>query len=196
MNNITIAGELYPVGSITTFDTQTESQLIATANADRNIDFSLIRTLPTLVAQSFAGWSRSSVNGTSDQSYIVIASIIIPGGLMGLNSKLVIIPDWDILSSTSTKYLSVDFGGQNISAPTATTSVMGKILIEVQNLNSLSSQKTMNGSSYGISSNVRIATSVDTSQDAAIDFKVKWGAAIAAETLTLLGYSIWHYPGN
>jgi hypothetical protein len=196
LNTKTIAGICYPAGSIATFDTQTESQLIAAADADRNIDFSASRTSPTLVAQSYAGWTRSSVNGAGDQNYIVVASINVPGGLMGLNSKLVIIPDWDTPSSTSTKYLSVDFGGQNISAPSATTSVMGKILIEIQNLNSLSSQKTMNGSSYGLSTNARLATSVDTSQDATIDFKVKWGTAVAAETLTLLGYSIWHYPGN
>lgn len=156
---------------------------------------------PQLVAQSYAGFARTSTNTTGgtagDNVFVTVASVIVPAGTMGLNSKLVIIPDWDMPSSASTKFLAVDYGGQNVSSPTATTSVMGKILIEVQNLNSLSLQKTMNGSTYGIISNARIATSIDTSHDASIDFKIKWSAAVAtAETVSLLGYSIYHYPGN
>jgi hypothetical protein len=73
---------------------------------------------------------------------------------------------------------------------------MGKVMLEVQNLNSLSSQKTMNGSSYGVSANPRLSSSVNTANAVAIDFKVKWGAAVASETIGLLGYSIWHYPGS
>jgi hypothetical protein len=69
-------------------------------------------------------------------------------------------------------------------------------MTEVQNLNSLFSQKTMNGSSYGVSNSPRIVTSIDTSVAVTIDFKVKWSAAVVSETLTLLGYSIWHYPGT
>ena len=153
--------------------------------------------LPILVAQSYAGYSRGpSQNNSNDANYVTIASVIMPAGTMGLNSKLVIIPDWDTPSSVSTKYLAVDIGGQNVSAPSVTTSVMGKILIETQALNSLVAQKTANGSSYGVTSNARLATSVDTTQDFNIDFKVKWGAAVSAEIISLLGYSIWHYPGS
>lgn len=156
----------------------------------------IILNSPQRVCQRYAQSTRSSTNSSADASYQVIDSWIMPAGTMGLNSKLVIIPDWDTPSSASTKYLAVDFGGQNISAPSVTASVMGKILIETQNLNSLSSQKTANGSSYGVTSNARLATTVDTSQDVTIDFKVKWGAGVSGEAISLLGFSIYHYPGN
>lgn len=152
---------------------------------------------PKLVAQSYVGWTRSSANGAGDASYVTLASVTVPAGTMGLNSKLVIITDWDFPNSASTKTLAVDFGGTNISAISlATGYVMGKILLEVQNLNSLSSQKTMNGSSYGVSGNARIASTIDTSKDVQIDFKGKWGAAVSGESISIMGYSIYHYPGS
>lgn len=148
-----------------------------------------------LVGQRYDGWSRASVNGAGDASYTTLASATLPAGTMTPNSKLVIISDWDCPSSASIKWFAVDFGGTNIGQPSLTTSVMLKLMLEVQNLNSLTAQKTMNGSSYGSSSNPRLSSTIDTSAAVAIDFKVKWSAAASAETLTLLGYSIWHYPG-
>ena len=149
------------------------------------------------VGQNYTGWTRTSTNGvaTNDTDYQTLKTVTLPGGMMGANSKLVIIPDWDYLNSAATKTLAVDFGVTNISAVPATTTVMGKILIEVQNLNSLVSQKTMNGSSYGLTANARIASTENTASAVSIIFKCKWGANIASETITLLGYSIWHYPG-
>lgn len=149
-----------------------------------------------LVGQRYNGWTRDSVNGAGDASYTTLATATMPAGLMGRNSKLVIISDWDCPSSASVKSFAVDFGGTNVGQPSLTTSVMLKLMLEVQNLNSISSQKTMNGSSYGASSNARLSSTVGTSAAVAIDFKVKWADAALSETLTLLGYSIWHYPGE
>ena len=149
------------------------------------------------ISQLYTGWTRSSVNASGDASFVILTSAIVPGGTMGLNSKLVIIPDWNFPNSVSVKYGAVDFGGQNISGlQLPSGAVEGEILIGVKNLNSLTSQKTRNGSSYGVSINPRIATAVDTSQDVQIDFKVKWGAAVSGETISLMGYSIYHYPGS
>lgn len=191
----TIDGVRHGKGSMLTLDAETEAQLKAEGDADSNLDFSAIKTLPVLVAQKFAASSRTSTNNTSDSSYAILASVTVPGGLMGPNSKLVIISDWDCPLSPSVKSFAVDFGGQNVGQPSITTFAMLKLMTEIQNLNSLSSQKTMNGSSYGVSASARIATFVDTSTAIPIDFKVKWNTATISETLTLLGYSIWHYPG-
>ena len=192
----TIDGMRYGKGSILTLDSATEAALVAEGDADRNLDFSAVSTLPVLVGQRFAAASRVSTNSASDANFVTLASVTVPAGLMRPNSKLVIISDWDYPLSASVKSFAVDFGGQNVGQPSLTTAVMLKLLTEVQNLNSLFSQKTMNGSSYGVSNSPRIATSVDTSTAVAIDFKVKWSAAAVSETLTLLGYSIWHYPGT
>lgn len=192
-NTKTIAGNIYPRGSIAIFDPKTETQLIADADADLGL-------LPTLIGQFYAGWNRSSTNNTGvpDINFVTLTQVLVRGGTMGPNSKLVIISDWDYTASNSTKTLAIDFGGINVSwtgISSLPTHQMGKILTEVQNLNSLSSQKIMNGSSYGISPNPRISASIDTSLDMSITFKCKWSAGVVAETISLLGYSIWHYPG-
>lgn len=195
LNTKTIAGIRYPAGSIATFDTQTELQLIATADADRNIDFSASRTSPTLVAQSYAGWTRSSVNTAGDIDSTVLASIVIPGGLMGANSVLRITLDWSYTNSANAKILATDWGGGTISAPSAANSSAMKSLIEIANKNSLRIQTIQNNNNYGSASRLGDTTR-DTSGDVLIDIKVKWMAAVASETITLIGYSIWHYPGN
>ncbi len=155
--------------------------------------------VPKLIGQSYAPTLRTSNNNASaplDTDFVTLASIVVPGGTMGLSSKMVIVADWDCTSSASTKTFALDFGGANVSAPSATTSVAGKFLIEIQNLNSLSIQKTMNTVVYALTTNPRLSTTVNTAADVLIDFKCKWGASIASDSITLLGYSIWHYPGS
>lgn len=166
---------------------------------------STVLKIPMLVSQQYTAVSRLSQNTiiapNDDTAYVTIATATLPGGTMGLHSKLVIIPDWDYPASASRKLMAVDFGASNISAvdidgASLPTYRMGKILLELQNLGSLSVQKTMNGSSYGVSPNPRVSSAIDTSQDVTISFKCKWNAATLSETITLLGYSIWHWPGN
>jgi hypothetical protein len=190
----TINGLRYGKGSVLSLDSATQLALVTEGDADRNLDFSAVTTLPALLAQRFASASRVSTNSASDAGFVTLASVTVPGGLMKPNSKLVIISDWDCPSSASIKTFAVDFGGQNVGQPSLTTSAMLKLMMEIQNLNSMFSQKTMNGSSYGATGNPRIASSVDTSAAVTIDFKVRWNTATLSETLTLLGYSILHYP--
>jgi len=157
-----------------------------------------VSNAPILIGQSYSGATRTSANATGDTSYTTIASVVLPGGTMGLNSKLVVITDWDCdaVSTARTKTLAVDFGGTNIQAPTTTTLITYKIMVEIQNLNSLTSQKTANSVTYVATANPRYATSIDTTINQNIDFKCKWDAALSGATITLLGYSIWHYPGS
>ncbi|MDQ3186895.1 MAG: hypothetical protein M3Q16_10675 [Pseudomonadota bacterium] len=186
----TIAGVRQPAGSILNLEPTIEVGYIAKGDADRN-------ALPQLIGQSYAGWTRSSANSVEDASLVTLTTVTVPAGTMGLNSKLVIIVDWDYPNSASAKTLAVDLGGSNISAIQQTTgNVAAKILLEVQNLNNLASQKTINGSSFGVQPNARIATTEDTAFNVPIDFRCKWAAAVTSESIKLLGYSIWHYPGS
>lgn len=190
LNTKTIGGQVYPAGSIVRLNPAIEAQLVASADADR------LGALPELIAQWFSPTTRTSNNST-DTAYAILASVVLRGGTMGLNSKIVIIADWDVLTTGNTKTAAIDFGGSNISAIGLSGTITSlKALAEVQNMNSWLSQKTFNGSSYQVQAVDRIATSVDTSADVTIDFKCKWSANNAGvETITLLGYSIWHYPG-
>lgn len=187
----TIGGVRFGAGSILSLDPAVEVALISDGDADRN-------ALPQLIGQSFSRWTRSSVNAAGDASYTTLASVTVSGGTMGLNSKILITADWSFSQSTSTKYMSADFGSTSVSIITVNSASYPatKIMTDIMNMNSLSIQKTHNTHTYGVAAGPHLASAVPTADDAVIDFKCKWGAAIASETITLLGYSIWHYPGS
>ena len=187
----TVTGDRFPAGSISNFGTVIERQLI-------NQGVAILCPLPVLIAQSYAGWTRSSANAAGDATYQTLTSVVVPGGTMGLNSKLEIVEDWDIPNSASTKTMGIDVGGSNVSALALGTGQVGfKGMHEFQNLNSLTSQKTANAISYALfATNARLATSIDTTVDFNVDFKCKWSAATSSESIVLLGYSVWHFPGS
>ena len=185
----TVTGDRFPAGSISNFATVIELQLIAQGVA-------ILCPLAVLIAQSYAGWTRSSVNAAGDATTVTLASVVVPGGTMGPNSVLRITLDWSYTNSASTKALATNWGGINISAPTATTSSGYKGLIEIANKNSLSIQTIQNNTNYGSASRVSPDPTIDTSSDVSLDFRANWGAAASGETITLIGYSVWHYPGS
>jgi hypothetical protein len=149
------------------------------------------------VAQSYIGWTRTA-DGATDASAGVLASPVLPAGTMGLNSKLVIVSDWDVLAG-NTKHLGVNFGGTNMGGAFTVVSptVNVKLLTEIQNLNSLTSQSASAGEKYERQANARLTSAIDTSAAVTIDFTGRWSANVAVgQTITLLGYSIYHYPGS
>ena len=149
---------------------------------------------PRLIAQSYAPVTRSSNNST-DTTYTTLATVTVPGGTMNANGKIVIEQDWKYTNSASTKTLRVDWGGNWITGPTATTTANAWFVLAVKNANSRSSQIMLNGTAYS-TSNLDTTTAVDTSADVAIDFKCNWGANVASEQIILRGYSVWYYPGT
>ena len=151
-----------------------------------------------VIAQAYASAVRTSLNSIvstpKDSDYVTLGSVTVPGGIMGPNSKLLIIVDWSYSNSVNTKTMAVDFGGVNIGASTGTTSDAFKVMLEVQNMGSLTAQKTHNAHTFG-SAGARISGTVNTVNDAVLDFKCKWSIAVV-ETITLIGYSVVHYPGR
>jgi hypothetical protein len=190
----TIGGVRFGQGALVELDSPLEDGLIAEGDATRAINFSSISVLPVRIAQSFAPVTRSSDNAT-DTGWVILASIIVRGGTMGTNSKLVIVSDWTYTSSASVKTLAMDWGGSNVSGPAYTTTAGAKLMMEIINTNSLTTQRILNASTFTATPSAHTATFKDTAADVAIDLKVRWSANIANENITLLGYSIWHYPG-
>src|SRR6185437_11168575 len=182
----TVTCDRFPAGSISNFPAVIELQLIAQGVA-------ILCPLAVLIAQSYAGWTRSSVNAAGDANFVTLVSVVLPGGTMGPNSRLEICPDWDYPNSASTKTFNVNFGGNSVGQiPQTTGNVTADWILQVKNANSLSAQKIFNSINYGLgATNTRLVTAVDTTIDQNIDFAVKWGAAIASEAITLSGYSIW-----
>jgi hypothetical protein len=149
---------------------------------------------PILISQSYAPVTRSSNNST-DATYTTLATVTVPGGLMNLNGKVVIEQDWKFTSSASSKTLRVDWGGNWITGPSVTTTQNAYYMLAVKNANSLSSQIMLNGTTFNISP-LDTFTTVDTTQDVAIEFKCNWNANVASEQIILRGHSVWYYPGN
>jgi hypothetical protein len=190
----TIGGVRFGQGALIELDATLEDGLIAEGDATQAINFSSISVLPVRIAQSFAPVVRTSDNAT-DTGWIVLASIVVRAGTMGANSKLVVVTDWTYTSSASVKTLAMDWGGSNVSGPAYTTTAGAKLMMEIINTNSLTTQRILNASTFTATPAAHTSTFKDTAADVAIDLKVRWSSNISNENITLLGYSIWHYPG-
>lgn len=152
--------------------------------------------IPLLISQSYAPASRTSNNST-DTSWVTLGTVTIIGNTMNLNGKCVIESSWRFPASASTKQIRLDWGGFWVAGPyiTGATYQTADVLIGIKNANSKSSQILLNTYSYGLSAE-NITSTVDTSNNTNIDLRCSWNANVAAETITLLGYSVWYYPGN
>jgi hypothetical protein len=150
-----------------------------------------------LIAQSYSGWTRSSANNSGDSNYQIIASVLVPAGTMGLNSKLVIIADYENTISSNIKDNGILWGGNGFVGYSPSTNGSAKNYYEINNANSLSSQITINNVAFGPIPSAHDTWSVNTAADVMIDFRCKWRTSpISGEFIKLVGYSIWHYPGS
>jgi len=107
----------------------------------------------------------------------------------------VVTQDWKYTNSTTVKTLAMDWNGVNISAPPATTTVRANYRIAIKNLNSLSSQSIFGHTTFGLAGGDPVG-SANTANDVVIDHRCRWSANVTGENITLLGYSIWYYPGS
>lgn len=138
--------------------------------------------------------SRSSENSANDTSELTLAQVTIPGLLMRACSKLRITSDWAYDNNATAKQMVIKLGGSNLGAPSFTTTVATKILTEVQNYNSLTAQRAFNGTNYSAQGNAHLSLTLDTRTPLLLEFRAKWGAQIASNTITLLGYTVELVP--
>lgn len=154
---------------------------------------------PQVVKQSYASVVRTALNTAADATDETVATIVVPGGLMGPNSRLVLTQDYDLVNSALTKTMMVYFGGTLISSIGLGSSYEALFpMIEIKNANSLSTQTIFNGSSYAASTNAvnaYMAAAIDTASDVTILLRCKWSGVAGTETITFKGYSLVHYPG-
>lgn len=115
---------------------------------------------------------------------------------MNANSRLELITDWGGTSSAIAKMIAVDWGGSNVSGPNMTTQVGISYRLSILNVNSLTAQKIQNASNFNTAGAYTSLTK-DTAGNVTIAIRVYWASnpVAAAETITLWGYSLVHYPG-
>lgn len=194
----TIGGVRFGKGSVIDLDPAIEAELLAERDADRNIDFASAARLPALVVQSYEPAVLTS-DGVNDTSFTTLATVIVPAGTMNLNGELIITQDWKYNNTVTKKYPAMSWNGLGVSAPEINNSsvVRSNLRVAIKNLNSLSSQSIFGSTKFGDAWS-DVTDSANTANDVTIDHKARWGVLLAAgaETITLLGYSIWYYPGT
>lgn len=133
--------------------------------------------------------------GTTDET--TLATIIVPGGLLGPNDALEVETYWTHTSSSMNKTLRVKFGGTAFFQPIVSTSVQTRGLTTIRNAGSLAAQ--FGGiSSTAVTSGIggSAAAMASSAANTAINQTLTITAQLVgtAENITLLGYTVKYVP--
>lgn len=134
---------------------------------------------------------NSTYSHTGTVAETTLATVTIPGGVMGTSSRIEVIALFTTTNSANTKTIKVKFGGTSYYSVNSTTINAVTTVTNICNNKSTSSQIGSGGnSSAGIgSATVAAATSsVDTTQDVALTFTGT--LANSGENISLLGYTV------
>jgi len=140
---------------------------------------------PQIIAQSAV-----AVNAPADTNENTLATITIPGGVMGANGRLVVEAYFNITASTNNKTWRVRLGGTVLhnGGATSATGVSVGTLAPIANRNSESSQVGVGFTGIGVSSTTHPTGTVDTTTDQTLT--ITGQKATGAETMTLAQYSV------
>jgi hypothetical protein len=186
LNDETVAGHRFGKGAIARFDSATEAQLIAAADAE-NYPV-ILRPVEMLAGLAVAA---SCTSTAFDE---VLASFTIAPGVLGVNSILQIEPLWTFTSSANNKILKVRLGGATVYNATRTTSVKEAPLIVLANRNSLMSQIQPYDSGYAAAGAGTPATyTIDFSQP--VDVEITGQLASSGDSLKLEYFRVLHFVG-
>lgn len=143
---------------------------------------------PIILAQSGVA---SSVTGTTAET--TLASITIPGGMMGVNGAVRVSMMLSFTGSTNSKTMRMAFGGVtqiSVSTSTAANTTFAQ-QITICNRGSLTSQISQNWAA-GMSPATLISSNVNTAADQTI--AILGTLASAAESITLASYTVEVLP--
>jgi hypothetical protein len=186
LNDETVAGHRFGKGAIARFDSATEAQLIAAADAE-NYPV-ILRPVEMLAGLAVAA---SCTSTAFDE---VLASFTIATGILGVNSILQIEPLWTFTSSANNKILKVRLGGATVYNATRTTSVKEAPLIVLANRNSLMSQIQPYDYGYAAAGAGTPATyTIDFSQP--VDVEITGQLASSGDSLKLEYFRVLHFVG-
>jgi hypothetical protein len=129
-----------------------------------------------------------SVTGTTTETNLV--TITVPANRMGANGRLRITAHWSYTNSANNKIQRIRFAGTQLFASTQTTTTQQKVISEIGNRNSLSSQVTgVGGTVDGLGAGTALVTTThDTASNQNITLTGQ--LANAGETITLESYVV------
>lgn len=186
-DNAFVSGQYYRPGMIAEFDSPTESQLIAVGDA---ITYPAVAKPVEVLASSAVAVSCSST--AVDE---ILASFVIPAGVLGVNSIIQVEPLWTFASSANNKITKVKIAATTIYTATRTTSVKESPLVVLANRNSLNSQIQPYDSGYVTAGSGTPATyTLDLSGPVAV--QITGQRANSGDALTLEYFRCTHFVGD
>jgi hypothetical protein len=132
----------------------------------------------------------SSVTGTTTET--TLASITVPGGMMGPNGALRVIPLFSCSNNANSKIVSIYLGGVSIGGQSLPNQPGYMAFEMIQNRNSLSSQ-VFNSSLTGVGFVNRSAAAINTAVDQQLDIRAT--LTNVADGVNLERYTIEILPG-
>lgn len=137
--------------------------------------------------------SAVSVTAPTDTSENALATITVPGGMMGANDFLQVETSWTVNNNANSKFMNVRFSGASgtlYGTAQLASGVSARYVTTIHNRNSVSSQVGGGppGSTYTLGTSAIPTSSVDTSVDTTIVITAQKGTA--GDTMTLERYSV------
>lgn len=150
---------------------------------------SIVGNAPRIIAQYAVAASH-----TGNTNETTLATITVPGGIMGPNGAIRITTYWSWNSTAGTKTVRHRFAGNAIGGNQGTTSRGAEFMRMVRNRGSVSSQIVRDAFNLGVvSSEVPSVLSVDTTVNQDITLTAQLGTG--TDSITLEGYTVEVLPG-
>lgn len=145
--------------------------------------------VPSIVAQSAV---PISLTGTLVET--TLASITIPGGMIGANGSLRITALWSCTNNANAKDMKTKFSGNNLLWLGVTATASAHEMVIMRNRGAANSQVAYTGTQvpFGVNTGANQTYSVNTAVDQTLSFVGQ--LANAADTITLEGYTIEVLP--
>lgn len=142
-----------------------------------------------------AGQSSVAVAHTGDTNETTLATITIPANRLGKNGRMRITAQFSYTNSANNKIIRVRFGNTQFYAATLTTTTHTKVIVDIGNRNSASSQVggSLVAAGVGSSASTMPTGTVDTTADRNVTLTGQ--LANTGETVTLETYSVEYFYG-
>lgn len=135
--------------------------------------------------------SAVAVSHTGDTAKTTVATVTLPGGLVGLNGSVEIITLWSNTGNANNKTVRIELGSTAYMAMVLTTNIGAQGWTSIRAVNSQSSQKGHGPGTttqFGTTGNAMVTSSLDLSADQTLTFSVQ--LASAGDTAALESYEV------
>ena len=143
---------------------------------------------------------RTALGDATDAVESTLASVVIPGGLLGSNGTIEVLLGCTASVSTPDKPIVIYIAGQSLAAPTMLAANTRTTLMAIANMagsNQTMESLNMGFNPFGQATGAVLSRSIDMTVDQTLTITQKWtAAATAGNTFRILNYVVLAYPGT